>query len=190
MTEKGELTRSKIAEAALKVLRSFGLGGLSMRKVSLEAGVSLGHLQYHYPSREALLAGVAEHHLGVCRASMQEGIRAQADSNPFTALTVALTQPKVVAVAGVFRDLFALAELDEKIRETLLNYFAESFSVTVEMLAHAYPSVEASRIESVATLLLTAVEGYYLIGAATPFEPIAMAGLLERTAKSMLNEAG
>lgn len=48
--------RAQIAAAALVCLTKFGYAGLTARKVAAEAGISLGHLTYHFDTMEAVLA--------------------------------------------------------------------------------------------------------------------------------------
>lgn len=48
--------RKLIAEAALRCLQQVGHSGLTARKVASEAGMSLGHLTYHYASMAEILS--------------------------------------------------------------------------------------------------------------------------------------
>lgn len=48
-------TRHRIVEAALDLIGAHGVGGLTNRRVAARAGVSLGTLTYHFPSRAQLL---------------------------------------------------------------------------------------------------------------------------------------
>lgn len=54
-TAKGEQTREKIVEAALRLFRSYGYDETTMREVAREAGVSLGNAYYYFRSKEHLL---------------------------------------------------------------------------------------------------------------------------------------
>lgn len=51
-----ETRRKHIAEAALRALQAHGHAGLTARKVAAEAGLSLGHLTYHYKDMSEILA--------------------------------------------------------------------------------------------------------------------------------------
>lgn len=48
--------RAQIAAAALVCLTKVGYAGLTARKVAAEAGISLGHLTYHFGTMEAVMA--------------------------------------------------------------------------------------------------------------------------------------
>lgn len=48
--------RAQIASACLRALQAHGHSGLTARKVAAEAGLSLGHLTYHFKDMDAVLA--------------------------------------------------------------------------------------------------------------------------------------
>jgi AcrR family transcriptional regulator len=70
-------SRTRILEAARKVLAERGYDATTMRAISAEAGVAVGLANYHFRSRRELLAEVIatsrEHFLGVFDARMPEG---------------------------------------------------------------------------------------------------------------------
>ncbi|MGX6397394.1 TetR/AcrR family transcriptional regulator [Rothia kristinae] len=53
------LTRERILETARDLLRSYGLGDLSMRRLATELGVAPGALYYHVRSKQELLSLLA-----------------------------------------------------------------------------------------------------------------------------------
>lgn len=50
-----------ILEAVVRVLVHDGLDGLSVRRVAAEAGVSIGAVQHHFPTKDSLLVAAADH---------------------------------------------------------------------------------------------------------------------------------
>jgi AcrR family transcriptional regulator len=70
-------TRTRILEAARKVLAERGYEGTTMRAISAEAGVAVGLANYHFGSRRELLAEVLassrEHFVGDFDAHVPEG---------------------------------------------------------------------------------------------------------------------
>ncbi|HLR03556.1 MAG TPA: TetR/AcrR family transcriptional regulator [Virgibacillus sp.] len=54
-------TRSKILEAAAYIIQSKGILSFTLEAVAKQANVSKGGLLYHFPSKEALVAGMVEH---------------------------------------------------------------------------------------------------------------------------------
>ena len=55
------LSRDAIVDAAMRILDTYGLGDLSMRRVADDLGVQAGALYYHVPNKQSLLAAVADH---------------------------------------------------------------------------------------------------------------------------------
>lgn len=53
---KGGDRRREIAEAALRCLERLGYAELTARKVAAEAGMSLGHISYHFSGMDEVLA--------------------------------------------------------------------------------------------------------------------------------------
>ncbi|MFN0024926.1 MAG: TetR/AcrR family transcriptional regulator [Parvularculaceae bacterium] len=62
--EKSEAMRLRVCEAAVECLARQGFHGASISKVAKRAGVSQGALQHHYPTRDALIAALADYLLG------------------------------------------------------------------------------------------------------------------------------
>lgn len=60
---RGDRTRRQILEAALTVIARRGLGSTTFRHVADEAGVGLGVITYHFPSRRELLTAAFALHL-------------------------------------------------------------------------------------------------------------------------------
>jgi AcrR family transcriptional regulator len=68
---KGEQTRQRIVEAALRLFEEKGYAGTTMRSVAGEAGVSLGNAYYYFRSKDHLIQGfydaLQERHLALAR---------------------------------------------------------------------------------------------------------------------------
>lgn len=64
--------RTKILDAAVRVINRDGMGAVTFEAVSAEAGLTRGGLLYHFPSREALLAGINEHLVARWEGSLED----------------------------------------------------------------------------------------------------------------------
>jgi AcrR family transcriptional regulator len=58
--ERHAETRRKIIDATVDCIDSFGFPKTTMQKVARKAGVTVGAVQHHFPSKSELLAGVLE----------------------------------------------------------------------------------------------------------------------------------
>ncbi|MGE0385990.1 MAG: TetR/AcrR family transcriptional regulator [Gammaproteobacteria bacterium] len=57
---KGELSRAKLLEAAARVFVRKGFGQTTIRDIATEAGVALGALYFHFPSKDEFATAVFE----------------------------------------------------------------------------------------------------------------------------------
>ncbi|MCK5750164.1 MAG: TetR/AcrR family transcriptional regulator [Oricola sp.] len=81
-TGRTKTTIDKILKAALLIFTRNGHAGLSLRKVAEEAGIAVGNLTYHFPTKDALidammreaLADYVEEHLEQFRPDRDEPI--------------------------------------------------------------------------------------------------------------------
>lgn len=80
-TGRGE-TRRTLLEAAAQVVREAGVTGLTLDAVARAAGVSKGGLLYHFPSKDALIAGLVEDRLGRYDEALEQAIAADPDQGP------------------------------------------------------------------------------------------------------------
>ncbi len=184
---RSQPTRARIAAAAFELLREGGTAGLTMRQVAARTGLALSNVQYHYPSREALLIGVTEHHLAACREAMRTAIGPADRASLRSVLRAALCDERVVQTAPPFRELFAWAQTEPGVRDQLNEHYERSFEALVELLG-AHGSKRRKRIEETATVLMTSIEGAYLLDDITPVRGKRLANVLEQLAAAMLED--
>ena len=58
--ERHAQTRRKIIDATVVCIDSFGFPKTTMQRIAREAGITVGAVQHHFPSKSELLAGVLE----------------------------------------------------------------------------------------------------------------------------------
>jgi len=68
--------REALVDATLRCLKQFGHEGVSVRRISAAAGVSIGLINHHFPSKAGLIAETYE----TLALSLQDSIRRQADN--------------------------------------------------------------------------------------------------------------
>jgi TetR/AcrR family transcriptional regulator, transcriptional repressor of bet genes len=73
--------REALIEATLKCLKRHGHEGASVRRISAAAGVSIGLINHHFPSKSGLVAEAYE----TLASSLLESIRAQVENNRVSA---------------------------------------------------------------------------------------------------------
>ena len=114
--------REALVEATLRCLKQYGHEGVSVRRISAAAGVSIGLINHHFPSKSGLVAVAYE----TLALSLQDSIRAQADNKAVS--------PRD-RLSGFFRASFAPELLDPQLFNVWLVFWS--------MVAHS-PEIRAS----------------------------------------------
>src|SRR5450755_2100410 len=94
--------REALVEATLRCLKEYGHEGVSIRRISAAAGVSIGLINHHFPSKSGLVAETYE----TLALSLQDSIRRQADDRA--------ASPRA-RISGFFRASFAPQLLDPQL---------------------------------------------------------------------------
>jgi AcrR family transcriptional regulator len=72
--------REALVEATLRCLKKHGHDGVSVRRISAAAGVSIGLINHHFPSKTGLIAETYE----TLALSLQDSLRSQAENSAAT----------------------------------------------------------------------------------------------------------
>lgn len=103
--------REALVEATLSCLKRYGHEGVSVRRISAAAGVSIGLINHHFPSKSGLVAEAYE----TLALSLQDSIRAQADNKA--------ASPRD-RLSGFFRASFAPELLDPQLFNVWLVFWS------------------------------------------------------------------
>jgi TetR/AcrR family transcriptional regulator, transcriptional repressor of bet genes len=159
-----EVRREALVDATLRCLKQYGHEGVSVRRISAAAGVSIGLINHHFPSKSGLVAETYE----TLALSLQESIRSQADNKAVS--------PRD-RLSGFFRASFAPEQLDPQIFNVWLVFWS--------MVAHS-PEIGAvhDRTYRKYRSILESMLGQLAdCGAAPPFKlrqaAIALSALLD-----------
>lgn len=138
--------REALIEATLSCLKKFGHEGVSIRRISAEAGVSIGLINHHFPNKIGLVADAYE----TLACSLRESLQRQADRQ------TAMPRERL---SGFFQASFSPTLVDPEIFNVWVVFWG--------MAAHA-PEVQAVHdrtyqeyravLESMLAALMTAGE--------------------------------
>lgn len=156
-----------------------------MRQVAARSGLSLSNVQHHFKSRELLLIGITEHHLNLCTESLHQAMAREPELSLGAVLRVSLCEPEVLATAPAFRELFALARSEPGVRKRLDDHYAHALEQLMALLETITPRPE-QELREIGTLLMTSLEGAYLLADATGVSGERLAARLEQVAMHLL----
>ncbi|MEM1131750.1 MAG: TetR/AcrR family transcriptional regulator [Pseudomonadota bacterium] len=153
-----------ILEAAQTLLLEVGNAGMTMRRVAAQAGISLGNLQYHYPTRDDLMLALLLKFLEPYEAKLDRPLSAahQPLVEKLKALFMeALHYPEFDACASIFKELWAESVRSPDLKKVLNAYYARLAEFYRTAFASIVPpEIEASKIERAVMVLLPMLEGY------------------------------
>ena len=140
-------TRRKIIDATVDCIDSFGFPKTTMQKVARKAGVTVGAVQHHFPSKSELLAGVLED--GFRKASIEgehirfSGQRLQERVSQFVDHCWFLyREPTFQANLHIL--LGMRAESPQALDEWILGPLADLTAQVRNLLLHVFEDVELS----------------------------------------------
>src|ERR1700689_545251 len=156
--------REALVEATLSCLKQFGHEGVSVRRISAAAGVSIGLINHHFPSKSGLIAETYE----TLALSLLDSIRRQAENK-----SVAPRE----RLSNFFRASFAPEILDPQLFNVWLVFWS--------MVAHS-PEIRAVHFSTYGkyrSVLESLLDQLVDSGAAPPFKlrpaAIALSALLD-----------
>jgi AcrR family transcriptional regulator len=119
----GAATRDKLLSAAIQIIITQGIERLTLDAVAREAVVSKGGLLYHFPSKEALIAGVITYLIDDFNAAIEKELIHSNTDNPskdwlkaYVRASFNSSQPPLALIAGLFIAVTHNPELVEHAR--------------------------------------------------------------------------
>jgi AcrR family transcriptional regulator len=160
--------------AAETLLIDQGYHNLSMRRVAAAAGLTLGNLQYYFPSKDALIKAV----LGNCiqrYLDMFEQIRANAGADPvkqFESLIAEILRDLNTKNTTVFfPEVWSLANHDENATRSLDAMYEKYRLVLIEVITLINPTLSPDQLKRLAVFISASMEGHTIfIGHRKPWK--------------------
>ncbi len=171
----------RTADAVLRVLVAEGFEGVSVRKVAALAEVSIGAVQHHFPTKDAMLAGAMDRASARFLARLGECLTAEMSAaQRLETLAVALVCPEPgdrdISVAWLLR--LARAAVDEQTAIRHRQDWSRMSRWLADLITAAAPGVDA---DSAAVELLALLDG---LACSVAVEPDRVSPLLaERIAR-------
>lgn len=172
-------TRERILDALLVLISSTGSDGVTVRTVAAAAGVSVGAVQHHFATKDALLIAGMERVDERFRRRL--GLRLAEESTARDRLlvfcrSIACIDDDDLTDAIVWTAFAARGCTDATIRSTHAARWAETEDFTLLLLADAYPDSDMGADD--AALLLAVVDGIAVARAAEQNDRMAPARAL------------
>ena len=184
----------RLLACVLDLLVAEGYEGISIRRVAAAAGVSIGAVQHHFPTKDALLAAAMERVSRQFEARLDrriapgagpaEGLRAVADELVSTG-----EERRPASVIWLVR--LARAAVHEPTAEVHRREWQQVEDLLAHLIAAARPDLAEQAARDEATVLLALLDG---LAGAVAVEPARVSGeraeaLVARHLDALLNRA-
>lgn len=155
-------TVERILESARAVLVTHGYAAFTSRRVADAAGMAVGNLTCHFPTKRELLRALIARLLEFYAQRFETFL---ADSKRDSALDLEMlvrwvwTDAIGVDTTRTFRELWALAPHDVVIRRAIDDFYDEAIGGVVQLLKQAQPRSDVQKIRLLVQLLAMVSEG-------------------------------
>lgn len=171
---KGENTAKEILLAAEDLLIDEGYANFSLRKVAARAEQTLGSLQYHFPTKNALIKAMLDN----CIQTYLElfaRIRADAGDDPedqFAALVRGVVDDlNSEWTTMFFPEVWSLSNHHEHAAEFLDAMYGQYRSVLIEVIKQINPSLSTAQLKRLAVFISASLEGHTIfVGHRKPWQ--------------------
>ena len=171
---KGQHTSLAILLAAEALLVDEGYHNFSMRKVANRAELTLGNLQYYFPSKDSLIKAMLDHTIQRY-LDMFEQIREEAGSDPeeqFSAVIASIFRDlNTKYTTGFFPEVWSLANHEDHAAEFLDAMYGRYRMVLIDIMALINPQLSAPQLQRLAIFTSASMEGHTIfIGDKKPWK--------------------
>ena len=162
-SDKGQNTALIFLTAAETLLIEEGYHNLSMRRVAATAGLTLGNLQYYFPSKDELIKALLENCIQRY-LNMFDQIRANAGADPerqFESLIGEILRDLNTKNTTVFfPEVWSLANHDENATRALDAMYERYRLILIEVIGLINPALNSEQLKRLALFISASMEGH------------------------------
>ena len=159
---KSSLTQKSIIDAASRILIEDGYNGFTLRKVAEAAGISIGNLNYHYPTKIALIDALLDHITNRIIEGFSEVAERAGDSpeKRFRAvLEYWIDDLQTVETTVFFPEIWALANHHDFAKDTASRSYHHARDILQSLVSDLNPGLASDRVDLIAKLICASLEG-------------------------------
>ena len=162
MTQKGQLKRSEILNAAAILLAQEGGSAFSMRAIADSCGLRLSHLQHYYPTAEQLLLALLETVLQDAEEKLANTIAAgQAPLEALVSLVFKSLQNQ--RDCQLIIELWALAGRSPETKAVLTIFYQAYINRVAQLVQHENNALTPEIAKQRAVMIVALLEGLSVI---------------------------
>lgn len=158
---KGEKRIKLILEAAEQLLIDSGYHNFSMRKVATKAGVSVGNLQYYFPSKdqllEALLDKVIQNYLDIFQ---EHSVEFSPKEQFIQIIKTVVNDLKTKHTTVFFPELWSMANHEKHISIIMDNMYGKYRTLVANVIRSINPNLNEHQALRLSIFMTASLEGH------------------------------
>lgn len=184
------MSRDAVLHHLVEAIADGGMSGLSVRAVAARAGVAIGTVQHHFPTKAAMLLAAMDA-ISIDAVQAYAGTAEDADAEEHLLATVRLLVPMgpESRVSRVWLAFAAYAPTDAAVGARYEELWARTRRGLAERFADAAPAASGEAVQDAATELLALLDGLAVTVLAEPrrMPPERAREIAERRCRELLD---
>jgi len=158
---KGEKRIKLILEAAEQLLIDSGYHNFSMRKVATKAGVSVGNLQYYFPSKDKLLEALLDKVIQNYLDDFEKFRGQYAPKEQFIKIIKAVIKDfKTKRTTVFFPELWSMANHEKHISKIMDSMYGKYRTLVADVIREINPSLSECQAQRLSIFMTASLEGH------------------------------
>lgn len=158
---KGERRIKIILEAAEQLLIDSGYHNFSMRKVATKAGVSVGNLQYYFPSKDKLLEALLDQVIQNYLDTFEQFRGQYTPQEQFIKIIKAVIKDLNTKHTTVFfPELWSMANHEKYISEIMDNMYGKYRALLAKVIRDINPNLNQCQAQRLSIFMTASLEGH------------------------------
>ncbi|MEY8200808.1 MAG: TetR/AcrR family transcriptional regulator [Colwellia sp.] len=158
---KGERRIKLILEAAEQLLIDNGYNNFSMRKVAAKAGVSVGNLQYYFPTKDKLLEAVLDHVIQNYLDTFKLFRGKYTPKEQFIKIIKTVTKDiKTKFTTVFFPELWSMANHEKHISDIMDNMYGKYRAIVADVIRDINPNLNECQALRLSIFVTASLEGH------------------------------
>lgn len=162
-SNKGDNRASSVLDSAERVLVEQGYRAFSMRKVASDAGMTLGNLQYYFPTKESLTSSMLNRRISAYLEWFDD-ILTDAGEDPRIQFSALIEQIFLdlnrKQTTMFFPEVWSLANHDDRVVEHMDAMYARYRAVLATVIGRVNPRLKMKQRDRLALFFSASIEGH------------------------------
>ena len=179
---KGDLTRARVIEGAMRAVSAIGVVGLTTRKIATESEVHLATLHYYFDSKSSLLLAVLQQLIDEMMVAFREEVKSSSNVDECIKQVLRASwrwvkKTRLQQIVQYELTLYALRDGAQWLAEQQYDAYVDIYSSFLIDVSRRTNELSTTDCGTVARLMLAGVDGLILQELAKPNEARSKRGI-------------